>query len=36
MGVINMTPDSFSDGGKYNKINLLIEQQNILLKKVVK
>ena len=22
MGVLNVTPDSFSDGGKYNKINL--------------
>ena len=21
MGVINLTPDSFSDGGKYNKKN---------------
>ena len=22
MGVLNLTPDSFSDGGKYNKKNL--------------
>ena len=22
MGVLNLTPDSFSDGGKYNKNNL--------------
>ena len=21
MGILNVTPDSFSDGGKYNKIN---------------
>ena len=22
MGILNLTPDSFSDGGKYNKKNL--------------
>ncbi len=26
MGVLNLTPDSFSDGGKYNK-NLLAKRQ---------
>ena len=25
MGVLNITPDSFSDGGKYNKKNKAIE-----------
>ena len=27
MGIVNLTPDSFSDGGKYNNKNLA---QNIL------
>ncbi len=30
MGVLNVTPDSFSDGGKYNKINSANEQLNHL------
>ena len=28
MGVINITPDSFSDGGKYYKTNSAIERAN--------
>ena len=32
MGVLNMTPDSFSDGGKFNKYNLAIKQSNYLFK----
>ena len=31
MGIINLTPDSFSDGGKYNKKNLAKKRINILL-----
>ena len=31
MGVINLTPDSFSDGGKYNKKNLAKKHLNNLL-----
>ena len=31
MGIINLTPDSFSDGGKYNKINLAKKRVNNLL-----
>ena len=31
MGVINLTPDSFSDGGKYNKNNLAKKHANNLL-----
>ncbi len=31
MGIINLTPDSFSDGGKYNKKNLAKERVNSLL-----
>ncbi len=31
MGIINLTPDSFSDGGKYNKKNLAIKRVNNLL-----
>jgi len=31
MGIINLTPDSFSDGGKYNKKNLAKERVNYLL-----
>ncbi|MDC3155611.1 dihydropteroate synthase, partial [Candidatus Pelagibacter sp.] len=30
MGVLNMTPDSFSDGGKYNKNYLAKKQLNFL------
>ncbi len=30
MGVLNITPDSFSDGGKYKKINLAKKQMNYL------
>ena len=32
MGVLNITPDSFSDGGKYNKFNSAINQLNYLFK----
>ena len=31
MGVVNLTPDSFSDGGKYNKKNLALRHVNNLL-----
>ena len=31
MGIINLTPDSFSDGGRYNKKNLAKERVNYLL-----
>ena len=31
MGIINLTQDSFSDGGKYNKKNLAKESVNSLL-----
>ncbi len=31
MGIINLTPDSFSDGGKYNKNNLAKKRLNNLL-----
>ena len=31
MGIINLTPDSFSDGGKYNKNNLAKKHANKLL-----
>ena len=31
MGIINLTPDSFSDGGKYNKKNLAKNRVNSLL-----
>ena len=33
MGVINLTPDSFSDGGKYNKKNLGFRHASFLAKK---
>jgi len=33
MGVVNLTPDSFSDGGKYNKKNLGFDHANYLIKK---
>ena len=33
MGVINLTPDSFSDGGKYNKKNLGFDHAKYLVKK---
>ena len=33
MGVINLTPDSFSDGGKYNKRNFGYKHANYLIKK---
>ena len=32
MGVLNLTPDSFSDGGKYNKISHANNQINILIR----
>jgi dihydropteroate synthase len=31
MGIVNLTPDSFSDGGKYNKKNLAMKHVNNLL-----
>ena len=31
MGIVNLTPDSFSDGGKYNNKNLAINHINNLL-----
>ena len=31
MGILNLTPDSFSDGGKYNKKNLAKKRVNYLL-----
>ena len=31
MGIINLTPDSFSDGGRYNQKNLAKERVNYLL-----
>ncbi len=31
MGIVNLTPDSFSDGGKYNKKNLAVKHVNNLL-----
>ena len=33
MGVLNLTPDSFSDGGKYNKKNQGIDHAKYLIKK---
>ena len=33
MGVLNMTPDSFSDGGKYNQNNLAVKRMKYLFKK---
>ena len=33
MGIINLTPDSFSDGGKYNKKNLGFDRASYLIKK---
>jgi dihydropteroate synthase len=33
MGVINMTPDSFSDGGKFNKTNSALDHAKYLIKK---
>ena len=32
MGILNVTPDSFSDGGKYNKTNLAIKHLKFLFK----
>ena len=32
MGILNMTPDSFSDGGKYNKDNKAIKRINQMIK----
>ena len=31
MGIVNLTPDSFSDGGKYNNKNLASKHINNLL-----
>ena len=33
MGIINLTPDSFSDGGRYNKKNFGINHAKYLIKK---
>ena len=33
MGVINMTPDSFSDGGRYNKTSSALERAKYFIKK---
>ena len=33
MGIINLTPDSFSDGGKYNKVNSGFNHASYLVKK---
>ena len=33
MAVINMTPDSFSDGGEYIQINSAIARANYFIKK---
>ena len=30
MGILNMTPDSFSDGGKYNKYDLAKKQSQFM------
>ena len=32
MGILNITPDSFSDGGKFNNVNLALKQLNHLFK----
>ena len=32
MGVLNVTPDSFSDGGKYNRINSAKKHLDFLFK----
>jgi dihydropteroate synthase len=31
VGIINITPDSFSDGGKYNQLNLALQQTDKLI-----
>ena len=33
MGVINITPDSFSDGGKYRNIKSALEHSKFLIQK---
>ncbi|PRR83409.1 dihydropteroate synthase [Clostridium vincentii] len=32
MGILNVTPDSFSDGGKYNEVDLAVKRAEILIK----
>ena len=32
MGILNVTPDSFSDGGKYNEVDLALKRAEILIK----
>ena len=32
MGVLNLTPDSFSDGGKFNKVNKGIKHVDEMIK----
>lgn len=32
MGILNVTPDSFSDGGKYNNIEIAVKQAEKLIK----
>ena len=31
MGILNVTPDSFSDGGKYTEIDMAVEQARVML-----
>lgn len=32
MGILNVTPDSFSDGGKYNEVELAVKRAEMLIK----
>lgn len=32
MGILNVTPDSFSDGGKYTDVNRAMDRIHIMLK----
>jgi len=32
MGVLNLTPDSFSDGGKYNRLNTALKHVEYMIK----
>ena len=34
MGILNVTPDSFSDGGKYNSVELAVEQAKKMLENI--
>lgn len=31
MGILNVTPDSFSDGGKYNRVDSAVERVELML-----